>query len=243
MVDMVPVPQRLEDAVGKAQDHDVLHRLLAEEMVHPVDLILGQDLRQAGIERPRGFKVVAKRLFDDDPAPMLVLFAGQAGRREPLDDRAEQRGRDGKVEHDIAGGAVLALRLFERLRETVVHFGIGNIALQMGHPRGEKFPGPRIEWRGHRTRAGVRDKAADALGQIGAKFLVRPVGAVDADQCEFVREPAGLGEIVERRDQQALCQVAARPEDDHRAGRALNGTCRADRRPIEAEIHALSFWP
>ena len=40
VVDVVAVPQRLEDAVGKAQHHDVLDRLLAEEMVHPIDLRL-----------------------------------------------------------------------------------------------------------------------------------------------------------------------------------------------------------
>ena len=42
MVDVVAVPQRLEDAVGEAQHHDVLDRLLAEEMVHPIDLRFGQ---------------------------------------------------------------------------------------------------------------------------------------------------------------------------------------------------------
>ena len=50
MVDMVAVPQRLEDAVGEAQHHDVLHRLLAEEMIHAIDLRLGQHPENAGIQ-------------------------------------------------------------------------------------------------------------------------------------------------------------------------------------------------
>ena len=40
MVDLLPIPQRLEQTVGKAQRHDVLDRFLAEEMVDPVDLML-----------------------------------------------------------------------------------------------------------------------------------------------------------------------------------------------------------
>ena len=42
VVDLLAVPQRLEQAVGEAQRHDVLHRFLAEEMVDPVDLMLLQ---------------------------------------------------------------------------------------------------------------------------------------------------------------------------------------------------------
>ena len=40
MVDVIAVPDRLEHAVGEAQHQDVLHRLLAEIMIDPVDLLL-----------------------------------------------------------------------------------------------------------------------------------------------------------------------------------------------------------
>jgi hypothetical protein len=48
---MLAIPQRLEQAVGKAQRHDVLDRLLAEEMVHSIDLMLLQRLQDRGVER------------------------------------------------------------------------------------------------------------------------------------------------------------------------------------------------
>ncbi|MGY4378946.1 hypothetical protein ACVWZ3_006585 [Bradyrhizobium sp. i1.3.6] len=51
MVDMVAIPDRLEHAVGKAQHQDVLHRLLAEIMIDPVDLVLVHDLQEIGIQR------------------------------------------------------------------------------------------------------------------------------------------------------------------------------------------------
>ena len=44
MVDVVAVPDRLEQAVGEAQDQDVLDRLLAEIVVHPEDLVLARDI-------------------------------------------------------------------------------------------------------------------------------------------------------------------------------------------------------
>ena len=40
MVDMVAIPKRLEDGVCKTHQHDVLHRLFAQEVVHAVDLAL-----------------------------------------------------------------------------------------------------------------------------------------------------------------------------------------------------------
>ena len=47
MVDVAVVPHRLEQRVGEARDHDVLHRFLAEEMVDPVDLALARRTRAA----------------------------------------------------------------------------------------------------------------------------------------------------------------------------------------------------
>ena len=44
VVDMVAVPDRLEHAVGEAQHQDVLHRLLAEVVIDPVDLVLIDEL-------------------------------------------------------------------------------------------------------------------------------------------------------------------------------------------------------
>ena len=40
VVDVIAVPQRLEDAVGEPEHHDVLDRLLAEIMVDAIDLAL-----------------------------------------------------------------------------------------------------------------------------------------------------------------------------------------------------------
>jgi len=44
VVDMIAIPDRFEHAVGEAQHQDVLHGLLAEVMIDPVDLMLIQEL-------------------------------------------------------------------------------------------------------------------------------------------------------------------------------------------------------
>ena len=68
VVDMVAVPDRLEHAVGEAQYQDVLHRLLAEIMIDPIDLVLFNQLEQFTVERfaearsvPNGFSTTSRR--------------------------------------------------------------------------------------------------------------------------------------------------------------------------------------
>ena len=55
MVDMGGVPERLVERVGKAQRHQVLHRLLAEIVVDAEDLLFLEDLadRVVEFESPR----------------------------------------------------------------------------------------------------------------------------------------------------------------------------------------------
>ena len=113
VVDVIAVPERLEDAVGEAQDQDVLHRLLAEEMIDPIDLVLAQDLPDLGIERPRRSEVVAEGLLDDHAAPGAVRLAGQVGVAEPLDDGPEVPVRNRQVEEHI-GIAALTCALLAR---------------------------------------------------------------------------------------------------------------------------------
>jgi hypothetical protein len=50
VVYVVAVPYRLKDAVGEAQDHDVLDRLLTQEAVHPIDLRFRQHLEDPCIQ-------------------------------------------------------------------------------------------------------------------------------------------------------------------------------------------------
>ena len=68
MVDEVAVPDRLEQAVGEAERQDVLRRLLAQEMIDPEDLVLGEVLVKLLVQDHGTLEVRAERLFHDDPA-------------------------------------------------------------------------------------------------------------------------------------------------------------------------------
>ena len=79
VVDELPVPDRLEDAVREPQRQHVLHRLLAEVVVDPEDLALVEVLREQRVERAGRGEVVAERLLDDQPRPAL-----RRRRRSPI---------------------------------------------------------------------------------------------------------------------------------------------------------------
>ena len=93
VVDVAAVPDRLEDAVGEAEDEDVLDRLLAQVVVDAVDLVL--------VEHARGSRRLSaraesrsrpERLLDDHPPPVAVLLVSQPGGAE-LPDRSRRRTR------------------------------------------------------------------------------------------------------------------------------------------------------
>ena len=62
--DMIAVPDRLEHGIGKASIEDVLHRLLAEEVIDAEDVVFRKVPVQELVQFPRGGEVVAKWLFD-----------------------------------------------------------------------------------------------------------------------------------------------------------------------------------
>ena len=71
MVDVLRLPDRLEQNVGKAHGHQVLHRLFAQVMVDPVNLRFVEILSQGGIQSARADQVAAKGFFQNDPAPRV----------------------------------------------------------------------------------------------------------------------------------------------------------------------------
>ena len=66
VVDVAPVPDRLEDRVGEPQRQDVLHRLLAHVVVDAEDLGLVEVGVDVGGEPTRAVEVGAEGLLDDE---------------------------------------------------------------------------------------------------------------------------------------------------------------------------------
>ena len=102
VIDMRVVPQRLEQGVGEAQRHQVLHRLLAEIMVDAENA--------ASRGRPsRSASLIAAALAPSLPIGFSTMMRERGVTRplgaEPLGDRAEQlgAGRHVKGAHALVG--------------------------------------------------------------------------------------------------------------------------------------------
>ena len=111
VVDVAPVPDRLEQGVGEAKGEQVLHRLLAQVVVDAVDLALGEEPGQGGIELPRRREVVAEGLLHHQPVAVAVV--AQADRLQLAGDGGHQSRRDRQVEDAVSRLRLLLLKFFE----------------------------------------------------------------------------------------------------------------------------------
>ena len=219
VVDMRAIPDRLENAIGKAQRHHVLHRFLAEEMVDPIDLALAKRLQDLGIERPGGTEVVAERLLDHDPAPLAGLFIDQASGSEAGYRDTEETIGDREVKKVIAGGARLLVEPGKMIAEPPIRLRIVQIALQIRHAIGEPAPCRSIELDDMKLAAASGDELIHRLAQAPAP-LRRGFGRqINADELKPLRQTFGADQVVERRHHQPLGQVAGGAEDHHGTGR------------------------
>ena len=94
MVDVRAVPQRLEQNIGEAQGHQVLHRFLAEVVVDPEDAALGKHRADLVVDDGGARAVPADRLLHDDAGTVGL----QPLRADALGERTEQVGRRRQIE-------------------------------------------------------------------------------------------------------------------------------------------------
>ncbi len=117
---------------------------------------------------------------------------------------------------------MLARRLLQMLDELPVQAGIVQVTLDVGHLLRELLPRSLVDLVQIEFRRGVADEALQRLVKMIAPTLRSSLRQVHTDQREFLRQHLGVGEIVERRHNQALGQVTAGTEDHHGAG--IGGT-------------------
>ena len=136
MVDELPVPDRLEDSVRKAESEHVLHRLLAEVVVDAEDLSLLEELLDRLLQLACGREIAAERLLDDEACPAL--------RRTPLadgsDNRLEGPGRRGEVVDTVASRPALFVQFGERLGEPVLALVVGEVHRDVAHAARQQLP-------------------------------------------------------------------------------------------------------
>ena len=98
VIDVVAIPDRLEDAVGEAEDQNVLHRLLAQVVIDAEDLVLVEDRVDLVIQFARRIEIVAERLLNHHADARPCLRLRHALRAKVLDDRRKVLRRGGEIE-------------------------------------------------------------------------------------------------------------------------------------------------
>ena len=196
VIDVIAIPDRFEDAVRESEREDVLHRLLAEEVVDPEDLRLVERGVQERVQRAGGGEIGAEGLLDDDPRAR-----DEPGRDQRLDGLAEGDGRHGEVVESARVAAALRLG------------GAGG--------RGERVAVTRVRVEEVPREASpgmlVLDAAAELVdGTAGedAEGVVVEVVERGADDPVARRQQAGLREAEEAWQELAPGEVAGRPEED-----------------------------
>src|SRR5580704_5309850 len=224
MVNSIAIPYRFKQTIGEAERHNVLNRILAEEMVDPKDLILVQCALDAGVQFARRVEAVAKRLVEDDASPKWRLAAlvfaliGELRLTELLDDGAEQAVGDREIKDDIPTGALGLLRLAENIAQIVVELGLGQVAANIRHLCSQLLPGVFVDMVGVEFRSGTADKTFQHVVKLITPAFYGFVRAGNADQRELLRQDAGAQQIVKRRYNKPLGQIPGCAKNHHGTG-------------------------
>ena len=203
VADVVAVPDRLHQPVGEAQYEDVVHRLLAEEVVDAEDLRLVEDRVERLVELLGRGEVGAERLLGDDP-PAVGATGRQLRRAEQFDDRWGGDRWDGEMEQPPRVPADGLLRGSDRVHQRLRVVRVG------GTEREQLLEGvPCLALGLDQPELGDR-----VLGVL-AELLVgrRTVRRRGADDAVLLRQQPGVGEVEQAGQQLALGEIARRPED------------------------------
>ena len=83
---MVSIPDGLEEDVGESEDEQVLHRLLAEKMIDPEDLVLVEVAVEDLVELDGAGEIASERFLDNEAA-----IGGEPDSGKARGDVVEQR--------------------------------------------------------------------------------------------------------------------------------------------------------
>ena len=154
---------------------------------------------------------MAERLLDDDPPPAaLVALVVEPDPPELGHDLGERRRLGREVVEVVALDALLGVDLLEVLREVVEGRGVGEVQSLVVDPRRQRPPRRFIERQHPRV---LLERGTELVAELGVG--VWP--AADAQDGELVRQEVRPPQLVERRHDLAVGEVAGRAEQDQHA--------------------------
>ena len=195
MVDVIAVPDRLEQSVGESEGKNVLRRFLAEEVVDPEDLLLGKGFVQRRVEDAGTCEVGAERLLHDDARPCHEPRLAQGSH-----DGTSRIRRHAEVVEPTWFAAELALR-FGHCGGEAHRSGVRT---HVAEPPAEDGPLVRRDDMTRELVARVAREDAEAV--VVEVFERRPHDAA-------LRHEAGLGQVQQSRDELAARQIARGTEE------------------------------
>ena len=204
--DVVPVPQRLEDAVRETCYQHVLNRLLTQIMIDTVDLFFVEITKQFAIQLHRARVIVSERFFDNQSFPSSRL-TGQPRVMQRFRHRGIHKRRYGKVIKVVRVARDRLRERFEACFQPLVVGRIVRIHRMIVQIRGETF---------HRFVVDERSRSElfHSAGHFVTKFAVGQRCASHTEYAELLGHQFLIKHIVERGDQLAPCQVTRCSEDD-----------------------------
>ena len=212
MVDVVAVPEGLENGVGETLHEQVLHGLLAQVVVDPIHLMLLEHLADHAVERDRRVEVLAEGFFDDDLG--VERRAEPARRQARGPEIAQDGGEDGRRSGDVEQHLQIASQPFldpgDVRGETLEGLGLVIPARHVAGVLPDMVPDVAVEF--------AAGKLLDRPGGHVAKLVVRDRLAAIADEEEISRQQMVECEIVDRGDELSRGQVA-RGAKNHDNGR------------------------
>src|SRR3989442_1211619 len=113
VIDVLPVPQRLENAVGKTEGENILNGFFAEIMINSINLFLSENPGQLFVQSTCACQIVTERFLDDDARPGFLLWFGNARLTQFPGNQCEVVRRGGEIKNAIASSLVFAVYIFQ----------------------------------------------------------------------------------------------------------------------------------
>ncbi len=210
MVNVVAVPHRLENGVGKPHHQHVLNGLLAKVVIDAVDLPLGKTLVQDFVQAMRARRVRAEGFLDDNAA-VWTRRIGQAGLAKVPNRRFVKAGCGSQVVDPAP--AADSLSLVERSAECSEIIQPLDVPSMVEEHRSERRPGSLVESLPH--------KMGGQLGLPLAPGIIGERSPRKADDSRLLGKPLLAVQFVKCRYQFAARQIPRSAEDDNRLGHAV----------------------
>ncbi len=195
-LDVVTVPDGIQDRVREPQVEDLGEPHLPEEMVDPEELRLIDVLVHVRGERSRRVQVMSERLLDHDACGLMR----EPCLRKSLHDRPEEERRDLQV---VDG----RLRADDRLRDPRVRLAVAEVPAHVGEAVRQTLEHGLVE---------LLTGADDRLAGPSLEVIQAPVVHRHAD--DGARQQTATLEAIERSERHHLREVSGDTEDHEDVG-------------------------